>query len=132
SDLRTLHVDMLATFVSADTVVVGACDPVADPKSAAVLNRNAEKLSQVMTRGRRMRVVRIPMPTYDGAVCRTYTNVIYANGKLLVPHYPEVDRGMEREVMASYAQVLPGWEIAQIDCSEMIRRGGGLRCLSTH
>ena len=129
---RTLHVDMMATFVRADTIVVGACDPAADPASAAVLNRNADRLSRVVTRGRPLRVIRIPMPTYDGTACRTYTNVIYANGKLLVPHYPEVDRGIEREVLATYGHLLPGWEISQVDCSEMIRRGGGLRCLSTH
>jgi hypothetical protein len=72
------------------------------------------------------------MPPYTGGVCRTYTNVLYANGRLLVPHYPDVNPDLEREVMDTYAAVLPGWELVQVDCWDVIRCGGALRCLSAH
>ena len=129
---RTLHVDMFATFVRPDVVLVGECDPATDSASAAALDRNAAHLAQVVTRGRPLRVERLPMPPFRDGVCRTYTNVIYANGRLLVPHYADADPGMEREVLATYAALLPGWDLAQVDCADLIRHGGALRCLSAH
>src|SRR5258706_5325835 len=49
---RTLHVDMFATFLGHDSVVVAACDPRVDPASAGGLDRNAQRLRQIRTRGR--------------------------------------------------------------------------------
>lgn len=129
---RTLHVDMFCTFTGPDDVVVGWVDPRRDPAGAAALDRNAAILDGLPTQGGRLRVSRIPMPPYDGNACRTYTNVIYANGRLLVPHYRGVDSGLEREALATYAALLPGWEIVQIDCGDVITGGGALRCLSAH
>ncbi|MDB5322283.1 MAG: Porphyromonas-type peptidyl-arginine deiminase [Phycisphaerales bacterium] len=129
---RTLHVDMFATFVGHDSVVVAACDPRVDPPSAGVLDRNAQRLGQIRTRGRALKVTRIPMPAYVPGRCRTYTNVIYANGLLLVPHYPDVDAGIEREVLATYRALLPDWKIQSVDCDALITGGGALRCCSAH
>ena len=129
---RTLHVDMFCTFTGPDEVVVGWVDPRRDPEGAAALDRNAALLDSLPTRAGRPRVSRIPMPPYDGRSCRTYTNVIYANGRVLVPHYPDVDPGIEREAMATYAALLPGWDVVPIDCGDMIVGGGALRCLSAH
>ena len=129
---RTLHVDMFCTFTGQYDVVVAAVDPRRDPAGAAALDRNAALLEGTPTGGGggRLRVSRIPMPPYDGHSCRTYTNVIYANGRLLVPHYPGVDRGIEREALATYAALLPGWEVVTVDCGDLIAGGGALRCLS--
>ncbi len=129
---RTLHVDMFATFVGHDSVVVAACDPRVDPASAGVLDRNAQRLGQIRTRGRTLKVTRIPMPAYMPGRCRTYTNVIYANGLLLVPHYPDVDPEIEREVLAAYRALLPDWKIQPVDCDALITGGGALRCCSAH
>jgi agmatine/peptidylarginine deiminase len=129
---RTLHVDMFAAFVSPHVAVVAACDPRSDEASAAALDRNARTLSRLHTRDRPVRVERIPMPPYRGGACRTYTNVLFASGRLLVPHYADVDPGLERAALAVYASLLPGWEVIPIDCTEVIRYGGALRCLSAH
>jgi agmatine deiminase len=129
---RTLHADMFVTFVRPDVVVVGACDARDDAAGAAVLDRNAAALKDATTRSRPLQVERIPMPPYRDGVCRTYTNVIYANGRLLVPHYPAVDPALERRAMETYERLLPGWELVQVNCRDVIRYGGGLRCLSSH
>ncbi|HEY7118500.1 MAG TPA: agmatine deiminase family protein [Tepidisphaeraceae bacterium] len=129
---RTLHVDMFAAFTAADVVVVGQCDAQIDPKNAAVLDRNAQILTKVRTGGGRLRVERIPMPPYDGNGVRTYTNVIFANGTLLVPHYPDVDPAIEERAMDVYAELLPDWELLRIDCGPLVPGGGSLRCLSAH
>lgn len=129
---HTLHVDMFATFTSPDTVVVGEYDRGGYPEVAQALDVNADILARLRTHSGPLRVFRIPMPPYDGTVCRTYTNVLYANGRLLVPHYPDVPPRIEMEVMELYAQLLPGWELIRVDCTELIRFGGALRCLSAH
>lgn len=130
---RTLHVDNFVTFAGPDVAVVAAGDARRDPETAALLDRNAAALAQVRTRGGRpLRVERIPMPPYGGDACRSYTNVIYANGAVLVPHYPGVDGGLEREVLLSYGRLLPGWDVLQVDCGPLLQGQGGLRCLSAH
>ena len=72
------------------------------------------------------------MPPYDGKRCRTYTNVVFANGRLLVPSYSDVPAEVERRVMNVYAELLPDWELGQINCDEIICNGGALRCATKH
>lgn len=126
----TGHVDMFATFVSPDTVVVGEYDPRIDPVNADVLNHNAFALSRLTVDGKPLRVVRVPMPTNRGSVWRTYTNVVYANGTLLVPTYGHVDPAGEQRAMDTYAALLPEWDIAGIDACSIVRQRGALRCVT--
>jgi agmatine/peptidylarginine deiminase len=58
----------------------------------------------------------------------TYTNVVFANGVLLVPTYPDAPSEMEAEVMATYRRLLPGWEVVGIDAGSLVPHGGVLRC----
>ena len=129
---NTGHVDMFATFTAPDTVVVGSYHPAEDPVNAALLDRNAEKLASLKTSSGPLRVVRIPMPPCDDGLFRTYTNVIYANGTLLVPTYPGLDPAGEEQALETYRELLPGWRVIGIDVTDMIRRGGGLHCLATN
>jgi agmatine/peptidylarginine deiminase len=126
----TGHVDMFATFVAAHTVVVGAYDPLIDPENAGVLDRNAQRLAQLSVEGRPLRVVRIPMPARDDAVWRTYTNVVYANGVLLVPIYPGRDEFGQRRALESFARLLPGWRVVGVDVNRLIECGGALHCVT--
>jgi agmatine deiminase len=126
----TCHVDMFATFTASDTIVVGMYDDKTDPINVDVLNRNADLLSRVQTSSGPLKVVRMPMPSNRGSVWRTYTNVIYANGTLLMPSYPEVDRVKERAAAEIYRKLLPWWEIQPIDADILIRQRGALRCIS--
>ncbi|MFT5522179.1 MAG: agmatine/peptidylarginine deiminase [Pirellulaceae bacterium] len=125
----TGHVDMFATFTSANTVVVGRYDPSTDAENAAILDRNAIKLAGLPTVAGPLRVVRIPMPPHDDAIWRTYANVIYANGVLLVPTYGDVDQAGRREALATYASLLPRWNIVSIDARSIIELNGALHCL---
>lgn len=128
----TGHVDMFAALTSPNTVVVGQYHPAVDPVNAAVLDRNAARLEGLATPHGPLRVERIPMPSNRDGVFRTYTNVLFADGVLLVPSYPGVDYEVEKEAIALYARLLPGWRIERIDVSGMIRKGGGLHCLSVN
>jgi len=127
---KTGHVDLFAAFTAPDTVVVGDYSGV-DPVNAAILDRNAERLSKVVTASGPLRVVRLPMPPRGGDdVGGSYTNVLFANGVLLVPSWPNVPRETEDRVMATYRQLLPGWDVVGIDVGDLMSQGGALRCVS--
>ncbi len=126
----TGHVDMFATFTDANTVVVGSIRPEDDPENAAILERNAAKLAMVRTVRGALRVVRVPMPPHGDGIWRTYTNVIYANGTLLVPVYPGVDEAGRQGALQTFARLLPGWRIVGIDARTICELGGALHCIS--
>ena len=126
----TGHVDMFATFVSRKTVVVGKYDPNVDPINAEILDRNAEALASVVLPDGPLRVVRIPMPERSEETWRTYTNVIYANGVMLVPNYPDIAEPGLLEALATYKKLLPEWKIVPIDASNIIESCGALHCIS--
>ena len=129
---KTCHVDVFATFTSADTVVIGEYDRRIDPVNADILDRNAARLSGIITPTGPLKVERIPMPDNRGGVWRTYTNVIYANGTLLMPVYPGIDPEGEQKAMETYSRLLPGWEIKPIDSGQLIQNAGALRCVSAN
>jgi agmatine deiminase len=127
---RTGHVDLICTFVSRDTLVVGKADPVQDADYAQRLDKVADHLARVQTRTGPLRVVRIPMPSSRDTHSRSYTNVVFANGTLLVPLYPETDGHRDRIAMEIYSRLLPDWEIVGIDVSSFSHLNGALHCLT--
>lgn len=126
----TGHVDMFATFTAVDTVVVGSYTHAQDAVNSEILDRNAERLSHIRTVRGPLRVVRIPMPERDDDVWRTYTNVMYANGTLVVPTYPGLDPLGRQQSLEVYRQLLPQWNVVDVDCGELIELGGAIHCIS--
>ena len=129
-DEPTGHVDWFCAFTDANTIVVGAYGDE-DPANSLLLDRHARRLAQVETPNGRLRVVRMPMPPraadYFGG---TYTNVVFANGVLIVPTWPEASAAQERQVFDQYRQLLPGWEIVPFPAERFGVRGGGPHCCS--
>jgi agmatine/peptidylarginine deiminase len=126
----TGHIDMFATFVSPNVVVVGQYDPKIDPVNADILDENARILSQVRTAFGPLRVVRIPMPSNRGGIWKTFTNVIYANGTLIMPTYGASELEAQKEAMATFSRLLPDWEVVGVDATTVIKQRGSLRCVS--
>lgn len=126
----TGHVDMFACFTAPNVVVIGSYSPTADPLNAAVLDRNAARLSGLSTGWGPLRVVRVPMPPHQDGTWRTYTNVVFANSALLVPIYRGVDRAGREKVLETFARLMPGWKVIAIDATALIQGGGALRCIS--
>jgi agmatine/peptidylarginine deiminase len=124
---------MFCTFTAPDTVVVARCDERIDPQNAAILDRNAQRLAEVKTPCGPLKVVRLPMVSArDTQRCLTYTNVIYANGLLLVPSYAGTVREVEEQVQQTYRQLLPGWEIRRIEADALLDAMGSLHCISAN
>lgn len=128
-DEATGHVDMFAKFTGPDTVLVGAFDPELSPVEAARMERNARLLGDLRVGlGRRLRVVRVPMPPPEGTVFRSYTNSLLVNGTAVVPSY---GRGANEEaaVIEAYECALPpGWRVVTVDASRVIELGGAVHC----
>ncbi len=129
ADEPTGHVDMYATFVAADLAVVAECDPNTEPANAAVLDEAAKMLAGVRTSAGPMRVERIVTPPRKDGHWRTYTNVVFANGTLLVPSFSDVPRSLEAEAMDLYRRLLPGWKVVGINVDEMVPHHGLLHCV---
>ena len=127
----TGHIDMFAKFLSPGVVLVGDYDSRVEPVNAAILDRNAAQFARVVRpNGRRLQVVRIPMPRAGHPVYRSYTNSLLINGVAVVPIY-DTDRGLEDEVVRIYRQALPaGYEINLVDSSDIIEYGGAVHCVT--
>lgn len=128
----TGHLDMFAVFTSPRTVVVGRYDPQVDPVNARRLDDCALRLAQVRTHAGPLHVVRVPMPPHHDGVWRTYTNVLFANGTLLVPTYPGLDPAGQAQAVQVYHELLPAWDVVCLDAAELAWLGGSLRCISNH
>jgi agmatine/peptidylarginine deiminase len=126
------HIDWFATFTSSDTIVIGDYRGT-DPVNARLLDQHAERLAGLTTASGPLKVVRIPMPPrgklYFGG---TYTNVVFANGVLLVPSYPEASPELEREAFEVFRRLLPGWRVVGIECPKHIIRQGALHCAAAN
>lgn len=127
---ETGHVDMFATFTAPNVVVVGKYDASVDPENARILDRNAGKLAEVSTGAGPLQIVRVPMPPRVDDQWRTYTNVIYANGNLLVPVYFEEDQRGRAEALATFSRLLPTWNVVPIEAATLAGSGGTLHCVS--
>jgi len=87
-------------------------------------------LSQVRTRKGPLRVVRIPMPPHCNNIWRTYTNVVYANGVVLVPIYPSLDHAGRRRAFEIFSKELPTWKVVGVDATDIIEMDGALHCMT--
>jgi hypothetical protein len=70
------------------------------------------------------------MPSNHDGVWRSYTNVIMANGVLMMPVYPDVDADLAGRALDVYRRLLPRWQIVPVDSSALIHCGGALHCIS--
>ena len=86
-----------------------------DPTNSARLNETARFVSTISTSAGPIQVKRIPMPPKWGEDWRSYTNVIFANGILLMPSFSDVDPSLEQRAVQVYQSVLPpGWIVKKL------------------
>ncbi len=123
----TGHVDMFCTFLQPDLALVGSYTGGVDEANAAQPMTSSATWGVATPPGPRRR---IPMPDHDDGVWRTYTNVIFANGVLLVPIYPDYCPDLDRQALAIYRRLLPDRRVVGIDASGLIRMNGALRCIT--
>lgn len=113
------HVDDLARFVNADTIVL-----VQDAEERFRENMN------VLARTR-YRVVLLPMPEpvyFDGQrLPASYANFYIANGLVLVPTFNDV---CDRVALNTLADFFPDRRVVGVACTDLVLGLGTLHCMS--
>lgn len=125
------HVDDIARFVSADTVVCAVED---DPHDANYepLKENWTILSQATDlRGQPLRVVKLPMPSplfFAGQrLPASYANFYIANGIVLVPTFNDEH---DREALRILSELFPDRKVVGIYSGDLVWGLGTLHCMT--
>ena len=125
------HVDNLARFVAADTVVIAAeADPVDANYSA--LRDNGERLCAFNKGLRRpLRIVELPMPNpvvQEGVrLPASYANFYLANGLAVVPIFGDPNDKVALEILQS---LLPARKVVGLDSLDLIWGLGSFHCVT--
>ena len=125
------HIDMFMTMLGKNLAVVGEIDPAVDSENSAILNEAARVISSYTTSDGPITVKRIPMPPQSGNNWRSYTNIIMANGVLLMPSFSNVNPAIENRAEKVYQSTLPpDWVVKRINCDKLVALRGQLHCMS--
>ncbi len=125
------HIDDLARFVSADTIVtVVEEDP--DDENYRPLQDNLKRLRAMRDQDARpFRIETLPMPSplyyEDARLPASYANFYIANGGVLVPVF---DCPSDREAIATLGRLFPGRRVIPIPCTDLILGLGAIHCLT--
>lgn len=125
------HVDDVARFVAPDTVVA-AWEPDTSDVNHAPLADNLARLRRMRDlRGRRLRVVRLPMPRpvyFEGErLPASYLNFYIANRSVLVPTFNDP---VDRVALTRLAALFPNREVVGIHARDLILGLGAVHCLT--
>ena len=126
------HIDDLARFVDARTVVMGMEDDPADANHR-VLQENQPRLARARDQhGRPFGVVELPMPRpvrYKGQrLPATYMNFYFVNRALLVPTFDQPAR--DRRALDILQGLVPKRKVVGVDCRALIWGLGAIHCLT--
>ena len=119
------HVDDLARFVDAGTVVIASEPDRSDPNYEPLRDNLA------ILRKLPLRVVKLPMPApliFDGRrLPASYANFYIANGLVLVPTFND---GNDRVALNTLARLFPDREVVGIHAVELVWGLGTLHCMT--
>lgn len=127
------HVDTLARFCSADTIVYVSCDDQDDEHYEELYLMKEELHSFRTLDGNPYRLLPLPMPRaiYDEDGCRlpaTYANFLIMNHAVLYPTYQQPDN--DEKAKDILQQAFPDYAIVGIDCTPLIKQHGSLHCVT--
>jgi agmatine/peptidylarginine deiminase len=125
------HIDTLARFASADSIVYQGCD---DPNDSHYpeLQAMAAELAAFRTHdGQPYRLFELPWPQPirdgDRRLAASYANFLIINGAVLMPAY---DDPADSAAMAVMRQAFPEREIISVPCRPLIWQNGSLHCIT--
>jgi agmatine deiminase len=126
------HVDDLARFVDARTIVIGIEPNRRDP-NYQVLRDARRRLEKMRDRqGRPFTIVELPMPNpveWKGQrLPATYMNFYFVNGAVLVPTFGQPAR--DCRALEALQGVVPKHRVVGVDCRTLIWGLGAIHCLT--
>lgn len=127
------HIDTLARFADARTIVYQACDDPDDTHFGALGKMRAELETFSTPDGQPYRLLALPWPEpqHDPVTGQrlpaTYANFLVINGAVLVPTYADPADGKAMDVLR---EAFPGYDVIGIDCRPVIRGFGSLHCIT--
>lgn len=127
------HIDTLARFAGAGTIVYQACDDETDSHFAELAAMRGELEALRRADGTPYTLHALPWPraqhdpVTDQRLPATYANFLVINGAVLMPAYADPADTQAREVLA---RAFPEREVIMIDCRPIIRGFGSLHCIT--
>ena len=126
------HIDNVARFISPQKVLISKTNDKKD-KNYEHLNESIEHLKKWRhpKRGYKLEVLDLPLPSKiklkNKRLPNSYVNFIFVNGGIIVPTFSSES---DKEVLAIFKKLFPRRTIVGLDCSLLIKEGGGLHCIS--
>ena len=125
------HVDDLARFVNANTVLCAFDENSQDPNSNA-LRENFNLLKNATDQdGNKLNVARLPMPApviYNGIrLPASYSNFYIANKVVLVPIFGDKNDGLALDTISRFFQ---GRKVIGINCRALVYGFGAIHCVT--
>jgi len=125
------HVDDLARFVSADTVLT-MVEPNRKDANHAPLRENLKRLHAAHDQhGKRLNIVEVPMPrpvVFEGQrLPASYANFYIANGIVLAPVFNDPN---DRVALETLAKLFPSRQIVPIYSGDFIWGLGAMHCMT--
>ncbi len=125
------HIDTLARFAAADTIVFQDCNDVDDAHFDDIEQMERELLALRRPNGQPYRLLGLPWPgaKVDAGkrLPATYANFLIINDAVLVPTYADPADELALQVMR---EAFPDREIVGVDCRALIRQFGSLHCVT--
>ena len=128
------HIDTLARYADAHTIVYQRCNDKLDPHFDGLSKMEVELRALRDVNGNPYKLVPLPWPAPkfdedDGRrLPATYANFLIINDAVLLPTYN--DEFTDLEARRAMEIAFPNHEIVCIDCSEIIKQNGSLHCLT--
>ncbi|MCD6258502.1 MAG: agmatine deiminase family protein [Helicobacteraceae bacterium] len=123
------HIDTLARFIDANTIMYVKCENSLDEHYEALKAMENELFALQKSHG--FELVALPMTAplfYDEErLPATYANFLFVNGAVIVPTYGVVQ---DEEALEIFRKTFPKHDIVGVDCSVLVRQHGSLHCVT--
>lgn len=128
------HIDNLARFFKSDGILIADEADRGHPNFGNLQENRARLRNYRTSEGRPFTSVRLPLPEpvlYKGApLAASYLNYLVLNGAVLVPTYRQPEH--DARALEILSECFPEREVIGFDCSDIIKEGGALHCMSQH
>ena len=123
------HIDMLARFVSRETIVYVKCYDKEDEHFEELSKMEEELKSFTMEEGKSYTLIPLPLPKaiYKNGqrLPASYANFLITNHTVILPIYQDEN---DKEVINIFKSLFPDREIIPLDSRRLIEQGGSIHC----